>query len=82
MSAAPKLALVPASRYNCNVKLAKYECLCQVSLGLKGAQKATKDLKLNMVLIFIQNMCISIIFMFATPKLALVPASHYNCNVK
>ena len=33
-SAAPKLDLVPASRYYCDVKLVIPQCLCQVSLGL------------------------------------------------
>ena len=35
-SAAPKLALVPASRYYCDrCKLVIPQCMCQVSLGLK-----------------------------------------------
>ena len=34
-SAAPKLALVPASRHNWVVNYVICECLCQVSLGLK-----------------------------------------------
>ena len=33
-SATPKLALVPANQYNCDI------CLCQVSLGLKEVQMA------------------------------------------
>ena len=51
MSAAPKLALVPASRYYCD-KLVIPQCMCQVSLRLKEGQMGTHDLKYNKVLLF------------------------------
>ena len=35
MSAVPKLALVPASRYYCDVTWSYHKCMCQVSLRLK-----------------------------------------------
>ena len=52
-SVAPKLALVPASRYNCDVKESNLpECLCQVSLGLKEVQMGAHDFKHNKVPLF------------------------------
>ena len=51
-SAAPKLALVPASRYNCDVRSSNFflpQCMCQVSLGLKEVQIGSHDFKLNKV---------------------------------
>ena len=38
MSAAPKLALVPASRYYYDVNWPYHQCMSQVSLGLKEVQ--------------------------------------------
>ena len=52
LSASPKLALVPASRYYCNVKLVIPQCLCQVLLGLKEVQIGTHDFKLYNVPFF------------------------------
>ena len=48
MSAAPKLALVPASR--CILVIP--QCMCQVSLRLKEVQMGTHDLKYNKVPLF------------------------------
>ena len=67
MSAAPKLALVPASRYNCKVNKINMNVVPN-SLGLKGAQKGTHCLKLIKGLIFDKkNMCISI-FLYMLPQ--------------
>ena len=87
--AAPKLALVPASRYNCDVKESnlyvckgvKPECLCQVSLGLKEVQMGAHDFKLNKVSLVSQKTVNINVSLYAAPKLALVPASRYYCDV-
>ena len=52
MSAAPKLALVPASRYYCECNLVIPKCMCQVSLRLKEVQMGTHDFKYNKVPLF------------------------------
>ena len=56
--------------------------MCQVSLGLKEVQMGAHDFKYNNVPLYLArkpgnintSMCVA-------PKLALVPASHYNCDV-
>ena len=80
MSAAPKLALVPASRYYCDVTWS-YHIMCQVSLRLKEVQMGTHDFKYNKVTIFARKTGNINTSMFAAPKLALVPASRYYCDV-
>ena len=77
--AAMKLALVPTSRYNC--KLVIPQCLCQVSLGLNGVQMGAHDFKLKKVSPFSRKSVNINASLSAFPKLALVPASRYNCNV-
>ena len=55
--------------------------MCQVSLGLKKVQIGVNDFKYNKVPLFslrTENVNTS---MSAAPKLALVPASRYYCNV-
>ena len=52
MSAAPKLALVPASRYYCDVTWSYHKCMCQVSLRLKEVQMGTHYIKYNKVPLF------------------------------
>ena len=54
--------------------------MCQVSLRLKDVQMGTNDFKYDKVPFLLENHGISI-SMFAAPKLALVPASRYNCDV-
>ena len=39
---APKLALVPESRLYCNKGIWIYECMCQVSLGLKEDEEGSQ----------------------------------------
>ena len=63
-------------------KLVIPQCLCKVSLGLKEVQMGAHDFKLNK-LPFSALKSVNINGLgSAAPKLALVPASHYNCDVK
>ena len=78
LSAVPKLALVPASRYYCNVIP---QCLCQVSLRLKEVQMGAHDFKLNKVPFSALKSVNINVSRPAAPKLALVPASRYYCDV-
>ena len=73
-SAAPELALVPASRYM-RCKVVKPKCLCQVSLGLKGVQIGAYDFKLKKVPFPTLKSVNITVSRSAAPKLALVPAS-------
>ena len=76
----PKLALVPPSRYYCDVNWS-YHNLCQVSLGLKEVQMVAHDFKYNKVPLFARKTGNINTKMSASPKLALVPASRYYCDV-
>ena len=80
MPAATKLALVPASHYYCEY-LVIPQCMCQVSLRLKEVQMGTHDFKNIKVHLFARKTGNIITSMFAAPKLALVPASRYYCDV-
>ena len=53
--------------------------MCQVSLGLKEVQMGAKGFKLYNFARIPVNFNVS---RSAVPKLALVPASRYNCYVK
>ena len=81
MFAAPKLALVPASRHKlrCNLVIPQY--MCQVLLRLKEVQIGTHDFKYNMVPLFARKPGNINTSMSAAPKIALVPASRYYCDV-
>ena len=57
------------------------QCMCQVSLRLKEGQMGTNDFKYNKVPFFARKTRNINTSMFAVPKLALVPASRYNCDV-
>ena len=82
LSAVPKLALVPPNRYNCNVNWSYHNVFaCQVSLGLKEVQIGAHDFKLNKVPLFSQKSVNINVSPSAAPKLALVPASRYYCNI-
>ena len=63
MSAAPKLALVSASRYYCDVTYLRIQqCMCQVSLRLKEVQMWAHDFKYNKMRLFLlENQGISIL---------------------
>ena len=55
--------------------------MCQVSLGLKEVQIRTHDFKYKKVPLFARKTGNINTSMFAAPKLALVPASGYHCDV-
>ena len=55
--------------------------MCLVSLGLKEVQMGTHDFKYNNVPLFAQKPGNINTSMFAAPKLDLVPASRYYCDV-
>ena len=57
------------------------QCMCQVSLRLKEVQMGTHDFKYNKVPLFARKTGNINTSMFAAPKLALVPASRYYCDV-
>ena len=63
-------------------KLVKPQCLCQVSLGLKEVQMGAHDFKLKKVPFPTLKKVNINVLRSAAPTLALVPASHYNCDVK
>ena len=55
--------------------------MCQISLRLKEVQKETHDFKYYNVPLFAQKQGNINTSMSAAPKLALVPASRYYCDV-
>ena len=57
------------------------QCMCQVSLRLKEVQMGTHDFKYNKVPLFARKTGNINTSMSAAPKLALVPASRYYCDV-
>ena len=79
-SAAPKLALVPASRFTA-ISINKSQCLFQVSLGLKEVQMEVNDLNLTRCLIFARKPVNINVLRSATPKPARVPANRYYFDV-
>ena len=81
MFAAPKLALVPASRYYCDVTWSYHNVCAKFSLRLKEVQMETHDFKYNKVPLFGRKTGNINTSMSNAPKLALVPASHYYCDV-
>ena len=62
-------------------KLVILQCLCQVSLGFKVVQMGAHDVKLKKVHRFAQRPMDINVLRSAAPKLALVPASRYNCHI-
>ena len=63
----------------CNIVIP--QCMCQVSLRLKEVQMGAHEIKYNKVPNFSRNTGTINTSMFAAPKLALVPASRYYCDV-
>ena len=57
------------------------QCMCQVLLRLKEVQIGANDFKYNKVHIFARKTGNINTSMFAAPKLALVLASRYYCDV-
>ena len=78
-----KLALVPAIRYFLLLRynLVIPQCMCQVSLRLKEVQMGTHDFKFKKVPLFARKTGYINTSMFAAPKLALLTASRYYCDV-
>ena len=62
-------------------KLVIPQCLCKVSSGLKNVQMGAHDFKLNKVPLFARKPENINTSMSAAPKLALVPAGRYYCDV-
>ena len=61
MFAAPKLALVPASRYYCDVTWSYHNACTKCFLRLKEVQMGTHDFKYNKVPLFVEKQGISIL---------------------
>ena len=57
------------------------QCMCKVSLRLKEVQMGTHDIKYNNVPLFARKPWNINTSMSAAPKLALLPASRYYCDV-
>ena len=57
------------------------QCMCQVSLGLKEVQMGAHDFRYNSVPVFARKTGNINTSMSASPKLALVPARRYYCDV-
>ena len=55
--------------------------MCEVSFGLKEVQLGVHNFKYKKVPFFARKTGNINPLMFAAPKLALVPASHYYCDV-
>ena len=75
-------AVVCASKpllLRCNLVIP--QCMCQVLLRFKEVQIETHDFKYIKVPLFARKTGNINTSISAAPKLALVPASHYNCDV-
>ena len=57
------------------------QCVCQVSLGLKQVQVGAHDFENNKVPLVGRKTWKINTSMSAAPKLALVPASRYYCDI-
>ena len=57
------------------------QCMCQVSFRLKEVKMGPHDFKYNIVPLFCRKPGNINTSMSAAPKLALVPASRYYCDV-
>ena len=57
------------------------QCMCQVLLRLKEVQMGTHDFRYNKVSLFGRKTGNINTSMSAAPKLALVPASRYYCDI-
>ena len=63
-------------------KLVIPQCLCQVSIGLKEVQMGAHDFKvIKMPFPALKSVNINV-SSFAAPKLALVPAKRYDCDIE
>ena len=80
MSAAPKQALVPASRYYCDVNWS-YHNVRPSFIKIERYSNGSPDFKYNKVRHFARKTGDINTSMSAAPKLDLVPASGYYCDV-
>ena len=80
-SAAPKLALVPASRYYCDVNLSNLN-VCAKCHYIERVLEGGHDFILKKVPLFAQKPVHIKMFRYETQKLALVPANRYYCDIK
>ena len=69
----------PETSLRCNLVIP--QCMCQVSLRLKEVQMGTHDFKYNKAPLFGRKTGNINTSMSAAPKLALVSASRYYCDV-
>ena len=81
MSAAPKLSSCASKPLLLRCNLVIPQCKCQVSLRLKEVQIGTHDFKYNNVPLFARKQGNINTSMSAAPKLDLVSASRYYCDV-
>ena len=79
-SPAPKLALVPASRYYCEVKSSKLN-VCARIIRIERGSDGAHDFKLNKVPHFRLKTCEYQCFKVCCSKQALVPANCYDCDM-
>ena len=80
MSAAPKLALVPASRYYCDENWSYHNICAKFHYDCKRFRWGPMT-KYNKVPLFARKTGNINTSMSAAPELALVPASRYYCDV-
>ena len=81
MSAAQKLALVPASRYYCNIEIGHTTMYVPSFIKIERFRWGTMTLNITRCHYFARKTGNINTLMFAAPKLALVPASRYYCDV-
>ena len=81
MSAAPKTSSYASKLLILRCKLAITQCMCRVSLELKEVQMEAHNFEYNKVPLFARKTVNINTSMTAAPKLALVPASRYHCDV-
>ena len=65
----------------CDVKQSNLKVCAKFSLGLKEVQMGAHDFKLIKVPLFSRKSVNINVSLSAVPKLALVPASRYYCDV-
>ena len=81
MSAAPKLALVPASRYYCDVNWSYHNVYAKFHWDGKRFSLGAHEFENNKVPLFGRKTGKINTSMSAAPKLALEPPSRYYCDV-
>ena len=80
LSAAPTLAIVPASRWYCDVNWSYHNVCAKFPLDRKRFRWGRMTSNLTSAFLALKSVYISV-SMSAAPKVALVPASRYYCDV-